>query len=993
VVQFGILGPLEVRAGDELVGLGGRQQRVVLARLLVDARRVVSAGRLVEDVWDGRPPPSAGKILQKYVSGLRKLLPTPVLRTSGAGYVLDVDDDSLDARRFEKLVGRHEFTTALGLWRGDVLADLADLAFIAPERARLEELRLFAIESRIESELASGRPAAVIAELGNLVDAYPLREGVTGLLMLALYRTGRQVEALRTYDTHRRRLADDIGVDPAAGLRELQLAILRHDPSLDPPRNDVVARLPARGRLPLALTSFIGRGVELGALARALSEHRLVTLTGPGGVGKTRLAIEFGRCIADRFPGGLWLVDLAGVQSPALVAMAIASALSINTRHAPDELTAVVAGLARQPPCLVVLDNCEHVVGAVASAAVTVLAGCDDLRIVATSRHPLGVDGEFIRPIQPLPEGDAVQLFAERARLAAAGSEVPIAQAQEICRQLDGLPLAIELAASQLRVLHADEIVDRLADHLTFRRPATNPSPRQRTLADMVRWSYGLLAPPVQRTFARLGGFASSFTLGAAESVCAVGDTRQADVLGHMTALVDHSLLVRDDAATASSRYRLLETLRLFALDRLAEAGDVDRTARAHVEYFLALASEHGPRLFGPDEVTSRLRLETEEPNLHAALDWAKEHDAVLALRLGVALRPYWEARWRERDGIPYLEAVLERAGYVDDGVRVAALTALAVMGANGGEARQAISRAVEAVDAYRRLGDELGLADALAALGSALGNQGRLDEADAAVNEGLTLARRLDDGRLTGRLLDMAGFVASRRGDHVRAVQVSREELAAWRRVGSRRGEATALRHIAVSIQHLGDHDEATNLCQQAVDIWRDVDDPAAVAHVQNTLADIARVRGDLAGAVEMYHTALAELQAIGDRRCTASTYKNLAAIAARRGQHTHAAGLLRQSLRLRHELGDEAGLAEVLEGLAGVDSAGGRDNDAVTLLAAAAAVRARTGSVASPEEARIIARALDTRRERLGDDGFDASYRRGRLMSIAEIVELALR
>ena len=749
--------------------------------------------------------------------------------------------------------------------------------------------------------------------------------------MLALYRAGRQVTALRVFHRHRRLLAEEVGVEPAAELRELEAAILRHDPSLDPV--SPVPRIEAteRGTIPIALTSFIGRGGELGSAVRAIDENRLVTLTGPGGVGKTRLAVEVARRIRDRFPGGVRIIDLAGVQRHDLVADAVATAFDIDTRDASDEVAAVAAALAHRSPCLLVLDNSEHLVEAVAAVAVAILGAAATVRMLATSRRPLGVDGEFVHPVRPLPDGDAVRLFTERARMSTTEAEVPTSEASEICRQLDGLPLAIELAASQLRVISAAEIAARIGDQLRFRGAASGASPRQGSLGEMVQWSYDLLAPAVRSTFARLGVFASSMTLEAAEAVCASRGTVRRDVLGHITTLVDHSLLIREHVAVPPSRYRLLETLRLFALERLVEGGGGRRARRAHAEYFVELVERGGPQLWGPDERVWRLRLEADEPNVRAAMVWAGEHDPVLLMRLAVALWPYFEARWHERHdhGVAVLDSLIEQDVDAPEELRARALTAVAAMGGNRGDARHAIPRGFEAVDAFRRLRDERGLTEALAALGAALCNQGCLDEAEVAVAEGLALASRRDDTRLVAPMLAVAGAVARRRGDHVRAAELNRGELAAWREVGSRRGEAFALRRLAVSRLQLGATDEAARLCDRALDIWKDLDDPAGVAHVQTTLADIARFRGDLVDAVGRYDTALVDLQAIGDRRCTASTYKNLATIAAQRGENRQAAALYRQGLTLRHELHDQAGLAEVLEGLAGVGSAEGRDAD----------------------------------------------------------------
>ena len=992
MIQFGILGPLEVLVDGEAAVLGGPRQRAVLARLLLDCGRVVSAERIIDDVWVGRPPSSAAKALQKYVSELRKLLPGLALRTSGGGYALEVGGDAVDAQRFERMVADGAYDGALALWRGVVLSDLPDLAFVAPERTRLDELRLFALESRLADDLDAGRHGAAIGELTELVEAHPLRERLTRLLMLALYRSGRQVEALRVCERHRRHLADEIGVSPDAAVRELEGAILRHDPGLDLRPGSTVTDARVRGNLPITLTSFVGRTRELEDLARAIAENRLVTFTGPGGVGKTRLALELAAGLVEDFADGVWAVDLAGVDGSDL-GTAMASALEIDVRHASDDLSQIVSAVAERPSCLIVLDNCEHVVEPVAAMTLALLRAAATVRVVATSRRPLGVDGELVRPVHPLPTPDAARLFVERARLTAVEEgHDPGEHALEICTRLDGLPLAIELAASQLRVMDAEELVARLQDQLAFRGPAPSASTRQRTLGDMVQWSYGLLTPSAQRTFARLGVFASSFTLPAAEAV-GPGDLEgRRSMLGDLTALIDHSLLGREQTSTGASRYRLLETLRLFALDRLGELGEEQSARRAHAEFFLGLAEESRTELLGPQERAWRDRLELEEANLHAALGWAAQHEPALGLRLAVAMWPYWEVRWRERQGVGYIDGLLGRDVDVSADVRAWALTAAAAMGGNAGEARLSVPRAIHAVAEQRALDDRLGLAEALAALGLALGNQGELDDADRVIAEGLDVARELGDLTVTARLLDRAGYVAGRRGEHARAAEINREEIAVMVSLGSRRGEATALRHLAISLNRLGNPAEAADLCRRALTIWKDLDDPAATAHVHTPLADIARESGDLTDAERIYDAALVELQAIGDRRCRASTYKNLATIAAQRGQRRRAAELFGQALVLRDEMGDEAGLAEILEGLAGVSASGGRDEDAATLLAAASSVRERTGSATSTAEADVTGRLVASVRRRLGADRFDAGVAHGRALSVPEVVDFAL-
>lgn len=990
-MRFGILGPLEVISDGVRVRLGGPRQRAVLARLILDAGRVVATDALIEDVWGGRPPTTATKTLQKYVSELRKALGRPVLRTRPGGYLLDIPADAIDAVQFERLVADGEFEDALALWRGDVLVDLPDSRFAASEIGRLCETRLLATEGRLAAGLDAGRHAAAVAELSEMVDEHPLRERLTELLMLALYRSGRHVEALRVYERHRRRLADEIGVDPAPPLRDLQRAILHHDAALDvncPVGRDLDL---SAGNLPALLTSFIGRADELASVARAVTVHRLVTLTGPGGVGKTRLALEASGLVGAGMAGGVWLVDLAAVSSPELVPRAVATTVGVAEQPGQEAVDTLAAVLARRPPTLLLLDNCEHVAAASAALVERVLDACPETRVLATSRCSLGVDGEVIRPVGPLTDDDAVQLFTERA--ARVTREVDAAEqadaARQICRDLDGLPLAIELAASQLRVLEPCEIAARLGDRLRILARPRARAARQRTLHDMVAWSYALLTPPARRTFARLGVFPASFTLEAAEAVCAGDGAATGDVLDHIRALVDHSLVVRERAPGGTSRYRLLETLRLFALERLAERGDEERARRAHALFFRDFAAVAGPQLHGPDERAWRRRLDVEEPNIHGALRWGHERDPSVALELGVALWPYWDARWLERQAVPYLESLLSRPDLdCSPRLRAWALTAAAELAANPGEVRQATAWSEQAAALFRELGDELGLAHALLALASAVGNQGALDRADRASEEGLALARRFDEPVLIARLLATASFVAFRRGDHERALELTRDELAQYVDIGSRRGEGTALRHLAVACQHLGRLDEASELCARALAIWIADDDPTAAAHVRVTLGDIARLRGDPDEASRRYGEALEELRAVGDRRCTASTFKNLGLLAARRGDHQRARQLFADALVLRHELGDEGGLAECLEGLAVSLAADDRFDQAMVLLGAAEARRIGARPP-SPEESNAIADAVAGALASLGVDASSSARQRGFALSTPVVID----
>jgi predicted ATPase len=534
-----------------------------------------------------------------------------------------------------------------------------------------------------------------------------------------------------------------------------------------------------------------------------------------------------------------------------------------------------------------------------------------------------------------------------------------------------------------VRALGTPALAERLDERLRFAGRRFDAGDRHRTLHDTVAWSHDLLPASSRRAFAHLGVFASTAPLDAATAVCG------GDVLADVTTLVDHSLLVREPASSAPARYRLLETLRLFALEQLVEAGEEQAARRAHAAFYEALGSEGGPQLYGPDEYAWVTRLEVEEPNLQAAITWAREHDVTAALRLGVALWEYWDLRWRERFAVGYFESVLAdpRLDAPAD-LRAWGIAALADLTANGGEARRATVWAQEAVAAFRELGDETGLVAALFALGSAYGNAGRLDDADAALTEAMALAARLGDPKVEARGLNHVSFVATRRGDHALAASVSERERERWVAVGSRRGEATGLRHLAVACRYNGELDRARALCDRALELWIELGDAASAAHVRSTMADIARDQGDEAAAVVLYDQALDEFRSIGDRRCTASTFKNLGTIALGRGDLKTSSGLFVDAVRLRDELGDNAGLAECLEGLARSEAAAGRFEEAVVLLGAAGSRRRASGATATTAEAALADATLAAARDALPARRFSAALARGRDLGPDDVV-----
>ncbi|MDG4784174.1 BTAD domain-containing putative transcriptional regulator [Micromonospora sp. WMMD961] len=676
-MRFRILGPTQVLLADgREIPVGGPRLRALLALLLLDAGRVVSADRLIDGLYGERPPRGAANALQSQVSRLRQTLPAEQnpIEFHPAGYRLAVDPEDVDAYQFERRAeaGRRALAggdwpraatvlrEALALWRGPALADVPG----APaQAARLDELRLAAIEDRVDADLAMGASAALVAELREFVAAHPLRERSRGQLMRALSALGRLAEALAEFEAARSTLAEQLGTDPSAELAAIHLAVLRGEESASTQR-----------ALPSQLTTFVGRDEELKRVGDLLGERRLVTLIGPGGAGKTRLAIE----AAGRVDGEVRFVELAGLADGSDVPQAVLSALGLRDAglRAPAEpgrqpTDRLVEALAERR-LLLVLDNCEHVIADAARLAARLLGACPALRVLATSREPLGLAGEALCPLSGLtlpplgasaPEADdyaAVRLFAQRAADVVPDFTVTPATVDtvlRICRTLDGLPLAIELAAARLRALPVAEVAARLDDRFRLLSMGSRAAPpRHRTLRAVVEWSWDLLGDAERTMARRLTVFAGGATLEAAEQVC--GLPRE-EVVDALTGLVDKSFV-----EMSGGRYRMLETVRAFCAERLADAGEADDLRRAHTAYFLEFAWTASDHLRRAEQLHWLRRLDAERDNLHAALRRATvAGDAADAAGLVAALSFYWWLRGMRGEGARLAADVLDVLG------------------------------------------------------------------------------------------------------------------------------------------------------------------------------------------------------------------------------------------------------------------------------------------------------------------------------------------
>ncbi|MFF0258376.1 BTAD domain-containing putative transcriptional regulator [Streptomyces microflavus] len=719
-MRYCILGTTRALRDDgTAVPIGGARLRALLTVLALHPGRTVPAGVLVGEVWDGDPPADAAGALQALVGRLRRALGRSAVESVESGYRLAAPPDAVDLHRFERLAGEGSraleegdavkavtvLDEALALWGGPPLADLPDRA--APA-SRLESRRLGARRARLEALRLLGRADEALWELAALCAAHPLDEPLQALRIRALRDAGRTAEALAAYDEVRTILSERLGTDPGPELRGLYGELLHQEaapaapqppaphpgqapeeppvPGKQPTRPPPQPSPPASGNLRARLTSFVGRDPDIAALREDLTRTRLVTLLGPGGAGKTRLSQETAEAVADAWPDGVWLAELAPVDDPAAVPEAVLSAVGARdtvlrgagaeelrafTEHgAGDPLVRLTEYCSRRR-MLLLLDNCEHVVDAAAALADHLLTHCPQLTVLATSREPLGVPGEFVRPVEPLPDPMALRLLAERGAAARPGfrtdtDEETAAACAEICRRLDGLPLAIELAAARLRMLTPRQIADRLDDRFRLLTSGSRTVlPRQQTLRAVVDWSWELLDGAERAVLRRLSVFAGGCGIAAAEEVCALPAPADGvavgplDVAALLGSLVDKSLVVAAPGEDAEMRYRLLETVGEYAAERLAEAGERDAVERRHLVHYREFARTTGPKLRGAGQRQAIELFRREYENLRTALRHAvAAGEEQEGLCLVLSLSWYWMMRDLNADARQWAEAV-----------------------------------------------------------------------------------------------------------------------------------------------------------------------------------------------------------------------------------------------------------------------------------------------------------------------------------------------
>ncbi|WP_280472283.1 BTAD domain-containing putative transcriptional regulator [Nocardia cyriacigeorgica] len=1041
-MQIKMLGPLEIRTDDGgLIAIPGARLRALLIALALEPGRAVSKTKLVDWIWGEQPPADAANALQALVSRLRRVLPEGAIDVQAGGYRLTVEPGAVDAVRFDQLLDQarggddaHQarlLREAVELWRGAAMQDLGDSDDVAAVVTRYDGLRLSAMEDLYEAEIRLGRGAELVTELTDLVAQHPVRERLAGSLMRALAAAGRGPEALAVFQRTRETLADELGVDPSPELSALHVALLRGEVGARPQERTTNLRA--------ELTSYVGKLTDIAAVRELIAAHRLTTVTGPGGSGKTRLAVETARTMLGDLPDGAWLVELAGVDGSGDLAQAALAAFGLRDAllgSAPkaEPMERLVAAI-RDRETLLILDNCEHVIEAAAAFAHRVLGECTRLRILATSREPLGITGEALWQVEPLAlpaatadaaviaDSPAVALLRDRAsavRQDLGTDPATLATMARICRALDGIPLAIELAAARLRTMSLDQLAHRLDDRFRLLTGGSRTAIRQhRTLRAVVDWSWELLSDAERLVLARLAVFAGGASLEAAEQVCADGSTvEQWQVLELLTSLTEKSLLITTDDGL---RFRMLETIKQYAADRLAESGDAEAARRAHLTYFTGLAATAEPHLRRAEQLEWLAVLEAEHDNIAAAMRGAlASEDTPAAMALAAAAGWYWWLGGHKGEGTELVIAAAELPGEVDDETRAMVYGLVVHFVSSGRNDEQqiaewirkahrfgrdvqgghpalrftaALDRMLQGPDEYlpafeSLLDDEEPWVRALARLQlgklrTVLGHQGQ--EADEYLAQALTEFRALGERwGMSFALTELANRTAQR-GELLRAVELFDEAIAVVTEVGALEDVVAMRARQALLHWVLGDPDASAAALAEAQRCADQNGWPTALAEVALARAELARLGDDRALAHQQIDLARALLAADAEQPNVAATVHILLAYLT--DDRTEAATHCDAAYQAASAAGHALLTAHVLIGIADLAVRDDQYDQATRLLAAASTVRGLPDH-SHPDAARIEQKA----RNHLGDTAFDQATREGAKADPHELVAQAL-
>ncbi len=965
------LPPLRSRKGDWLLAL------------LVLRGSAVSRLWLAGTLWPESEESRALLYLRRELTYIRKALGEESDRivSTGRSLHLDLAGVDCDVAQFDAAIVRADESSldlAVSVYCGTLLEGCYE-EWVTLERSSREQAYLNALERLAESAALRGDSSVAVSRLRAVVAVDPLRESTQRALMKALADIGDSAAAIQVYRDLRLCLRNTLNTeaDPETTLAFHRIHDSARRRTQSASQATRTSREPRITRIPVPLTPLIGRSQEMWEVRQRLRKSRLLTLTGTGGVGKTRLAIEIAEAMKDDFAGGACFVELAQFNDPALVAREVMEALGLKSDARRTPVETLVDRLASSD-LLLVLDNCEHLVQPCAELAGSLLAACPHLRILTTSRQPLGIAGESVWPVPPLavpPEAqsvvnrckdliaeyveyEAVALFVERAQQIRSDFTLTVHNVEavsQVCRRLDGIPLAIELAAARVRSLTVEDIDSRLDERFQLLTGGSRTAlPRHQTLRSLVDWSYDLLTDPERALFCRLSAFAGGWTLEAAEKVCAGGPVDQREVLDLLTSLTDKSLVAAETVGPRV-RYRLLETMRQYARDRMVASGDVIRWRDRHLAFFVTLAEAAEPHLVAPDQQKWLDLLEKDHDNIRAALQWSREERSAdeSGLRLSGALWRFWVVR-----------------GYV-------------------GEGRARLTGFLENKSVQPR---STSRAKALYGAGNLASQQGDNASARVLFEESLVISREIGERHCIAMSLNGLGLVESRMGNYVGAQGHYEDSLAMFRQIGDQRGIALALNNLGDIASKQGDSAGAHSLYSEGLAIRREIADVWGIANSLGNLGTLAFENGDLSSGRELLDESLTIRREIGDRGGIAWCLIDLGSVVSEQRDFAFARRLFEESMTIERELGELPGVAESLNGIASVEAAAANPLWAAKIWGAAERLREEISAPMPPiERLRYEAQVATARTVLRDNSAFDAAWQAGRAMTIEQAIELA--
>jgi predicted ATPase/DNA-binding SARP family transcriptional activator len=1004
-LRIKLLGRFEVwREGALLAPEAWPQVKTqVLLKLLISERgKVFTKDQVLEALFPELDPQKASHNLHGRLSELRRMLEPHLKKGTNSKYIqssgrqgyffnkeisceVDIEAFSQHIERAQVAEGAQRwaegvesYQKALDLYTGDYLPEDAYEEWTIAPREHWREICLNALLGQAECQARLGQYAQAIEQCKKAVAVKSTLEAAYRQQMLYHYMLGEPGEALRIYQACVKALQEQVNVPPSAATRQLHEEISQNKVQgmsgvYPPPQKATLVR----DNLPSALTSFIGRERELAEIKRLLSREaqeasprtRLVTLTGAGGSGKTRLALQVAAEMRQDFPDGVWWVELASLMNPSLVAQAVAAAVGVKEEPGRS-LLGTLTGSLKSKCTLLVLDNCEHVVQEAAQLVATLLRECPHLQVLTTSREALAITGEvscpvpvlalpeergLLPPLRILQEYEAVKLFVERAAAVQPGFALTKENAPalvEVCWRVDGIPLAIELAATRVKHLSVEQIAARLDDRFKLLSSGSRTAmPRQQTLKATIDWGFNLLTEQEQTLLRRLSVLAGGFELEAAEAVCADARMASPEILDLLASLVDKSFVIRE-ARSQAARYKMLQTIRQYAWDKLRDSGEIEVISHRHLEYFLTLAEQAESGIRGARGKESVTRLELELDNIRIALDWAWKAEPESGVRLAGALGWFWDVRGYWAEGRKVLHLALEHRADPLKKWRAKVLRWEAQLVWRHGNYGEAIRLGEESRALYQELGNKKGVATSLRILGLILLTRGDLAEARRYFQESLTLECEL----------------------------------------GDKRGMAATLHNLANVATSRGDYPEARRFHQESLLIKREIGDKRGIAGSLNGLGQIAIKQGEYAQACDIIQESLAIKQELGDRRGIAVSLLNLGTIAAGQGAYAEAHRFYQKNLTMMQELGDKLGIAECLETLADLARLQKEAERSSRLFGAAEALRERMGATLAPAECAEYERNVAAARAALGDAAFGEAQAKGRAMTLEQAIKYAL-